>query len=1110
MKSKFHILMFVVFLSQTTYAQIWPTVLGAGMNNDVNALAVDDGNNILYAGGLFTQAGGQPANKIAKWTGSAWQPMGTGVVGNVYAMKFHGGRLYVGGTFSSIDGVTAANVAYYDGTWHAMDSGLVGTLAEVRTFTIFNNEIVAGGKFSASASMNNLGNVARWNGSIWMPFGTGLNDKVWALEVFQNDLYAAGQFDSTGSGIMCRAVGKWNGIIWQSLGEGPQVLVRALKVYNNHLYAGGNFGCQGNSSLTEYSTSSKLAKWDGAKWSNIGPSAWNGGSPVNCTGANDLVSALYAFEDELWLGGLFTSVTNSGPSSTCAYRIARSDGYYFAPVGATCDGLGGAISFVTVNAITEYNGNLVLGGRFGLAGGNSANHVTLLNPPPVNEIAVYHDLEYHHLGMEDAKKLFGGRVDIRPLNDVKICADGSKSTVVKFIVKDIVNEAYVRFRVKGDSLNVNSDAFGEFNAADYSISGDTVKVRFTHPQFISPSAMQFVADSFQIVDISNNNVLYTFPVKFYRAPVVLLHGIWSNGDFWKPFHQQLLTNGFVQELTYRPDYQDMNAVAFNQNALVVPEAIRQVLRQARDANFSAGASDLIVHSMGGVLSRLYLQQTPYHYDIHKLITVNSVHSGTQACNLLTNPAFAGLDFLFGWGGMDCFGGAVEDFKVNSPAITGSLNGGLLNFRKVPSHTFTSHITVSQMAQATAMGDWTTFFGYTAALWAGFGSTVTALDGFMASVFQSTNHDLIVAEESQRGGCDKTTSVTPYWHSSVKEDATLFPVIIQLEKESAVDTSFFSKNGFNPSTLGSIYLTNGNHHTNSRATGDVMFTNLSAIDTITSNMQATFDVAATGDVQRMFVALIGSPDAIIMVDTAAPSASVTFMIDNRIFGRAKVIVIGYDTTGVIDVDTIDIVVNDYMGYQCFSISAYPETTFLPQGYTGTIQTSASCAGGQRYVTNSPECVFQVLNPSVAIHTTSNQFRALQPGETKVVVNYNGLTDTVRIVVDDTIVDPISTSVHEIAKENADGKGSVESEKEESLIVAFPNPAGDEVTFAANESIQLRNALLEITDITGRVLLRQENISVNKVVLNTREFKKGMYFFQFTNEDFMRYSGKLIKL
>ena len=42
--------------------------------------------------------------------------------------------------------------------------------------------------------------------------------------------------------------------------------------------------------------------------------------------------------------------------------------------------------------------------------------------------------------------------------------------------------------------------------------------------------------------------------------------------------------------------------------------------------------DIVGHSMGGNLIRLYLQSDDYKFDIHKLITLNTPHSGTQLAN----------------------------------------------------------------------------------------------------------------------------------------------------------------------------------------------------------------------------------------------------------------------------------------------------------------------------------------------------------------------------------------------------------------------------------------------------------------------------------------------
>ncbi|HQL55223.1 MAG TPA: hypothetical protein PLQ87_10995, partial [Phycisphaerae bacterium] len=54
--------------------------LGSGMGGSapfVYALTVY--NNDLIAGGLFTTAGGVACNRIARWNGSVWQALGSGM-----------------------------------------------------------------------------------------------------------------------------------------------------------------------------------------------------------------------------------------------------------------------------------------------------------------------------------------------------------------------------------------------------------------------------------------------------------------------------------------------------------------------------------------------------------------------------------------------------------------------------------------------------------------------------------------------------------------------------------------------------------------------------------------------------------------------------------------------------------------------------------------------------------------------------------------------------------------------------------------------------------------------------------------------------------------------
>ena len=66
--------------------------------------AVVDGSGNLYVGGSFTIAGGVFATNIAKWNGSTWSALGSGVGGEVWALAVSGRDLYVGGWFTTAGG----------------------------------------------------------------------------------------------------------------------------------------------------------------------------------------------------------------------------------------------------------------------------------------------------------------------------------------------------------------------------------------------------------------------------------------------------------------------------------------------------------------------------------------------------------------------------------------------------------------------------------------------------------------------------------------------------------------------------------------------------------------------------------------------------------------------------------------------------------------------------------------------------------------------------------------------------------------------------------------------------------------------------------------------
>src|SRR5262249_22910409 len=104
----------------------------AGPDGQVGA-AVVDGSGNLYIGGDFIVAFDVGANGIAKLDGTRWSALGSGLTGSspnvptVWALAVVGSNLYAGGNFTNAGGVAATNIAKWNGSsWSALGSGMAG------------------------------------------------------------------------------------------------------------------------------------------------------------------------------------------------------------------------------------------------------------------------------------------------------------------------------------------------------------------------------------------------------------------------------------------------------------------------------------------------------------------------------------------------------------------------------------------------------------------------------------------------------------------------------------------------------------------------------------------------------------------------------------------------------------------------------------------------------------------------------------------------------------------------------------------------------------------------------------------------------------------------
>jgi len=306
-----------------------------GTNGLVRAIAAaPDGT--VYAGGIFTQAGGAAATNIARYY-TNWQTVGTapnpGVNGEVMALALAGNDLYVGGAFTNAGGVSAVGVARWDGSaWSAVGSGLTGTVMALATN---GADVYAGGKFTNSAA--GITNIAKWIGSSWSALGGGIgsttNDFVAAIAVNGNDVYVGGRFTNAG-GVLASNIARWNGSAWSALGSGVspgQVLnppvVRALDFHDDALHVGGHFVTAGGK------PSYGFAIWhprDSGQPPGTGPLlasvatlpdgnliiTWNSTPNVNyqILSTTNLPLPFAVFVGPIPSGGTTTSFTNSSPA----------------------------------------------------------------------------------------------------------------------------------------------------------------------------------------------------------------------------------------------------------------------------------------------------------------------------------------------------------------------------------------------------------------------------------------------------------------------------------------------------------------------------------------------------------------------------------------------------------------------------------------------------------------------------------------------------------------------------------------------------------------------------------------------------------------------------
>ena len=369
---------------------MWSTIASLPISQSgtgvVQGMAVAANGDLVFAGD-FVQVAGVPANHIARWNGTAFQPLGAGLPAAPLAL-----RVLANGDLLAANNDPAAPVRRWDGTaWSNLGTGLPS--GTVRTLAVAaNGDVWAAG---------NLPGVMRWNGAAWSVLAPSSGVEITSLlELPGGAPFLGGGFDRIGGTSVGNAA-IWSGTAWTPLGPNgaghPPFtnVLTLLRLPNGDLVAGGSYN-RGQSVLPTYAiTRNRVARWDGNAWSVLGDGSmftgtvyvgslavlsngdlvaggrfanlggvgaanlarWNGTAWLSfANGANDSVDALVVLPNgDLIAGGSFTQI-----GGVAAARVARWNGTSWSPIGSGFNG--------QVLALATWNGEIVAAGLFSSSG----------------------------------------------------------------------------------------------------------------------------------------------------------------------------------------------------------------------------------------------------------------------------------------------------------------------------------------------------------------------------------------------------------------------------------------------------------------------------------------------------------------------------------------------------------------------------------------------------------------------------------------------------------------------------------------------------------------------------------------------------------------------
>lgn len=591
---------------------------------------------------------------------------------------------------------------------------------------------------------------------------------------------------------------------------------------------------------------------------------------------------------------------------------------------------------------------------------------------------------------------------------------------------------------------------------------------YTHPTYLPPNGNQSI--TLQVLDASMA-IVKEVPLKLYSPPVMMVHGLWGNRNKFITLNYNLLTNGYEIFQTNTAGYEETNSAKFAASVNTIKNSVADAIGNMVQQKIATGKIDVLAHSMGGIIARLYLQQTGDKNQINKFITINTPHGGSQIANVLHDPNFgpANTKMCEIQGG--CYDGAVANLRVNSPEIS------ILNTVSEPtvsSHAIISYIDGSDLSNmGVAMNFITKIVGITPII--------------LSAIFNNQQHDGMVTINSQAGGLASgfTSKYANINHTDAPNNPQIMSRIVELLKSDPA-SPVFSHTGFHP--IQEIYTSPQNVSANTIDGRINIVTPITPVvnrgGNVTYQINATPPANSTSTIHHITVK-IDNNTANNTGIINGNSGQVSIALNGNTLGDNDVYITAEDATGkVLAFQKSKIFVNTTETPQKVIVNPY-FVSKMNLGETKKFRIDGIFSGWMSEITPLSGITYS-FNNNKAVYNGENVIKAVDTGQVQMTVSFKGIKSA---FVPITIVSASTTPISDIFSDDS----------QTIKIKSYPSPAKDILNIEI-DSPEKTTMNINILDMLNKSIITQslnlEN-GKNSGVIDVSKLTSGLYLLNISN-------------